>query len=789
MMRRRSCTGPARPRLVHRAARRARAHARWRGRAGVALGLVGAACVAWPGGAGAQLPARAYELVSPVDKNGGEVYRFSADRATADGNALQYLTNAAIPGAEASPIGNVNIARRTDAGWVSTAITPAATETAPPFWDQLTTLSPDLSQALLMSRMPLTAGAPPVPNLYLRDRGGALTLLTATRPTGLPPFAYFPYVVGASPGFERVVFFAPASLTDDTPGSDVAGGNLYEWRGGEIRPVGVLPDGRIAAGSAAGADSWTLGATRPGAALGGTVAGAVSADASRVFFHAPLPPSGGVGARLYVKIDGRPTQEVSAPQPGVSDPAGPQTPLFEGAARDGSVAYFRSCERLTADALAHGGASLNGCGETDASNDLYRYEVDADRLTDVTPVADARVRGVMAVSDDGETVYFVADGALAPGATAGESNLYHWRDGRTTFIAPITLPRRGRTLHATPDGRHVAFETSATLPGFDNRDAGGTPRTQIYRWTVGDGAPTCLSCRSDGRPPIGDASFQSSGYGASGDPSHAARAITDDGRRVVFASPDPLVPGADNGHAKVYVHEGGQVGLISTGTSPTDDYVHEMSADGRDIFFATTQPLSPADGDDSYDIYDARIGGGFPVDGRRDPCPPADCRGAPTPPPAQPVPGSAVFSGPGDLADADVVRAAVFAVRPLTAAQRRQLARRGRVVLRVRVSEPGAVEARVRARIGRRAALVARARRVARRGGTVRLPLRLAPRARAHLRRHGRLRIAIAVRFAAAEDGPRRVRLTLVREDPARRRTGPRRRGAPGRTTEGRDAR
>ena len=56
-------------------------------------------------------------------------------------------------------------------------------------------------------------------------------------------------------------------------------------------------------------------------------------------------------------------------------------------------------------------------------------------------------------------------------------------------------------------------------------------------------------------------------------------------------------------------------------------------------------------------------------------------------------------------------------------------------------------------------------------------------------RRHGRLRIAIAVRFAAAEDGPRRVRLTLVREDPARRRTGPRRRGAPGRTTEGRDAR
>lgn len=36
-----------------------------------------------------------------------------------------------------------------------------------------------------------------------------------------------------------------------------------------------------------------------------------------------------------------------------------------------------------------------------------------------------------------------------------------------------------------------------------------------------------------------------------------------------------------------------------------------IDGSGQDIYFESAQPLTPADGDDTADIYDARIGGGF----------------------------------------------------------------------------------------------------------------------------------------------------------------------------------
>jgi hypothetical protein len=67
------------------------------------------------------------------------------------------------------------------------------------------------------------------------------------------------------------------------------------------------------------------------------------------------------------------------------------------------------------------------------------------------------------------------------------------------------------------------------------------------------------------------------------------------------------------------------------------------------VFFRTRQQLVPQDQDTHYDLYDARVGGGFPAA----PPPPTPCLGdackpAATPAPAVPLVATISFSGPGN---------------------------------------------------------------------------------------------------------------------------------------------
>ena len=61
---------------------------------------------------------------------------------------------------------------------------------------------------------------------------------------------------------------------------------------------------------------------------------------------------------------------------------------------------------------------------TVGTGDLYEYDLEkpeGEALTDLTPTenpGEARVQGVLGASDDGNYLYFVASGALAPGASA-----------------------------------------------------------------------------------------------------------------------------------------------------------------------------------------------------------------------------------------------------------------------------------------------------------------------------------------------------------------------------------
>jgi hypothetical protein len=92
----------------------------------------------------------------------------------------------------------------------------------------------------------------------------------------------------------------------------------------------------------------------------------------------------------------------------------------------------------------------------------------------------------------------------------------------------------------------------------------------------------------------------------------------------------------------------GCISLISTGTSPYPSEFADASESGSDVFFTTRQSLAPEDQDELVDLYDARIGGGFPVKPIVAPCSGEACHGAPEAQGALETPSSITFSGPGN---------------------------------------------------------------------------------------------------------------------------------------------
>jgi len=57
--------------------------------------------------------------------------------------------------------------------------------------------------------------------------------------------------------------------------------------------------------------------------------------------------------------------------------------------------------------------------------------------------------------------------------------------------------------------------------------------------------------------------------------------------------------------------DAGCLRLISSGRSESDSHFLDASPSGRDVFFSTDERLVRWDTDNNYDLYDARIGGGF----------------------------------------------------------------------------------------------------------------------------------------------------------------------------------
>lgn len=719
---------------------------------------------------------RAYEQVTPVNKDsqvpnvpspGG----MQGDLAAVDGNRVAWTSVGGLPGSQFPGLYYLSV--RSSGGW-STAnqIPPQSTENGTECGEAsvVYAYSPDLTSHVLADGAgqdtgagcghddPLLVPGEPtgVQNLFLSDPLSGYLLLSPNPVSGSPIDASY---VAASPDLSHVLFESSAKLTADAQTYASGGGtNLYEWSaGGGVHLVNVLPNGSEASCSFCVPTSGL-----PNVHV-------ISADGSKVFFQSD-------NGNLYVRIDDSRTVQVDASQAGGLGGGG----TFQWASADGSQVYF----------VAGAGAGLTADTVPGSGSNLYRYNLATGQLTDLTPASSAGVGGgkdgVLGTSDDGSYVYFVASGALAPGARAGTCaninagielgtcSLYVWHDGTTRFIAQVSgadwrdWDQSGDIVQArvSPDGRYLAFDSQQSLAGADT---GGYQ--QIYLYDAASGQLTCASCSPTGAPGT-HAVLLGPGIGVTASTTTLAfssenggftlernLAVTSSGAaRVFFQTPEPLLPAAVNGVQNVYEYEtdgggschqsGGCLYLISSGSSSADSVFLDASATGDDVFIATAQRLTSSDTDQSLDVYDARVNGGLPASTPPSFCTGDACKGPLGTPPPPPPAATVTFFGPGNAASSS---------RPPGTARVLTRTVHGPSFL-VKVNVPGAGRITIagpEVRIVRRS--VAHA-------GTYRLRMKVTGAARRALTRRHKLRLTLRVRYAPPGSGAQSatVRLTLL---------------------------
>ena len=519
-------------------------------------------------GPSAALPdCRAYEMVSPPNKNGGEVdgaLRFGEvalpEQAAANGEAVTYGSSTTFleTGADSAELGSQYLSKHTSSGWQTQAITPEQEvpegdlkpSAGQPEWSLYQGFNESLSSGFLTAFNPQPVASAPEGyfNPYLRDdENGEYKLLSSVTPQMWSPEpvklfnrGFGVVYAGMSADGRHAIFEANEALTAGAIPGRV---NLYEWSAGRpLELVSVLPGGEVYAEGQEfpNADGPLRFGMNVGSETnnGYSYSGALSSDGTRAFW------TGGGKIYMHEITDSGPRiVEVSASQKGAGGSGGGQ---YWTANPAGSLVYFTSDEQLT--------------NESTSGVDLYQYDVQTGMLSDLTvdPHAgeSAAVQGVLGSGEfEGMPyVYFVANGVLDAsgenGATpgncgldklgkkSGACNLYVWHGGDTRFIARLgtlgaveaerndfTAEVLERTSRVSPDGKILAFQSELPLTGYDNVPASGRCPQPEYNQDTPEGARfensegrcmevfeyeaqsrllSCASCDSNGLPPTGE---------------------------------------------------------------------------------------------------------------------------------------------------------------------------------------------------------------------------------------------------------------------------------------------
>jgi hypothetical protein len=698
--------------------------------------LVAAAGLAPAAAADVPPPAhgRAWELVSDPSAS-SSAPPLIALGVDARGDRIAFMRMGPAPQAPVSAVITAGLASRGADGWHEKAVGYPYPGGA--IWDLAPNphaATPDLSTWFWISMRPFVPGAP---------GDGTVTAWYRAAPDGTPTLLSggggATDRIFASADGERVVLQTSAALVDEDS-VKTEGSQLYELSGGGARLLGVdeagdpvLPCGQ--------ATMTTLTAPNP-----------TSRDGRRVFFTSTRCwPYLDVPARVFLHEDGAST-EISASQCERPDCGPPAEVAFAGATPDGAVAYLVTAAQLTDD-------------DVDESSDVYRYEVGDGSLTRVSAgaaPADAVVTRAYP-SDDGGRVYFLARGQLVPGqGTEGSPNAYVADGAGLRFIGTL----------APDDGWAIAEEESPRLPtveltpGSGDRlmlITGGALRPEdtdaardVYLYDAAEGGPPLLVSKTahggDAEVPVRTDSvfFHLVHRFAQAPP----RTLVADGRRVLFMTAESLVPEDTDSATDVYEWFDGEVGLVSSGGGAHDAMLLGASPDGASVFVTTPERLASADDDSGdYDIYAARLGGGFPEPA----APPAECAdGCPPAPPSRLArPDLPTVGHRGQ-------RSVALRLRAPTARERARMVARGRLALAVRAPAAGRVSAVARARLGGRVRIVGRGRvRVAKAGKTVTVAVPLSSAARRRLAAGRDLSVRVVLRHSRLGGAALQTRLVL----------------------------
>jgi hypothetical protein len=539
---------------------------------------------------------RAYEKVSPDDKNGYDAIKNVDQEQYAgavyvgdEGSRVAYESFGAYADSKAGAFLNPYLGQRGSDGWSVHALAPPILPAPGIRMEWFSAYSPDLKYSIFETTPPadLAPGAnPDKTNLYLKnnltDRTDTLSLESSLGTAGSDPetpprvFAYRRALLpGAVEGFNSV--------------------NTYEWDDGEITLASAaFPEGANLVG-------W-----------------GEEADGTRHVVMQETGDASGTDPGLFLRTvepDGDVSQvEITKSRRTTPDPQ-PLPFIYWGMSEDGSKVFFTTGQALTEDIDPDLGWLK-----------LYEYDTATGDLTDISesPLGLAKVGGVAAVSRDGSYVYFFANGRYHQGENVeGESALYVWHNGTVKLIGvggPLgkteieTRPFESR-FRLSPDGRHLSWSTDYRMTSYDNTDKVATtesgdpkPDSEVYVYDAGADRLTCVSCNPTGERPEGDSGVPKPPATGAKEPLQAG--VRDSGR-IFFNSEDALVPEDVNGKRDVYEWENGRAYLISSGVGGVSTY-GGTSPSGDDVYIATREKLIPSDRDEITDVYDVRVGGGFP---------------------------------------------------------------------------------------------------------------------------------------------------------------------------------
>jgi hypothetical protein len=485
------------------------------------------------------------------------------------------------------------------------------------------------------------------------------------------------HVVAASGDFGKIILTTTdRSLIPGHPSKTTSGDDLYEYSAGRLQQLNVAggsPGSPISACGArlargdegyGGSDSESEGAQGS--------PHSVSADGARVFFEDNCTH------HLYMRVNGAETVDLGEY-------------AFVAANAEGSQLLVKS-----------------DAGEVF----LYNTEAATTKLLFRAPNVVH-----MIVSEDLAAVYFASQESLAPEAPGGakeeEADIYRYdvSTGSLQFItrglgsSEIALEQAS----VSPDGQYLSWQEEGI---------GGAPtdrKIQVYRYDSAESVVQCMSCASAFDPePKYPSIFLQVDTLRPADSVPNPTVSSSNGDYVFFDTISALVPqdvdgeippeiraegvnpsldGATSPSSDVYEwrkngidgcsHVQGCLALITSGRGGFNNILLGTDPSGRDVFFATHESLVPQDDDTAADIYDARIGGGYP------PPPPraVECEGdACSTPPSAPndtTPSSFTFSGMGNIVSSPSTKPVVKVKKPKAKTKKKgKKKRRGKVVKR-----------------------------------------------------------------------------------------------------------